>query len=229
MFEFVLAAVTAFASPQLAPVPALRAAHVRLAMHEGDQGGSSLSSLFAKEVARQAAAARPRTKSLWAQTLQQGGHIAPSSAGKTKRGSPMAPGQRLLAREHEAARQDAAARLRQQASLHKKRQFGDFENGRLSELSGAQVCAESGPGTLGQMSMAHVQHLRQLAEEEAARAEVGVREAEAEAEAARVVRARTDSAAPRAAAKERASAAAARAARFLEDEVGALRLQVRSF
>ena len=78
--------------------------------------------------------------------------------------------------------------------------------------------------------MGQVRSLGEVSREEAARAEEAAREAEkeAEAEAARVARDQTGEAGMREVSKDRASAATARAVRFLEQEVGALRLQVWS-
>ena len=186
--------------------------------------------------ARPAAKLREAAKAAW--RAKQESTLRP--AGATTRGSrrawlqPPGPGDRFLARDHAAARQDAAARKRHQASSFKAgaaAQFGDFEPGRLSEQSGgAQIVAGPDPSRLSELSMGQVRSLGEVSREEAARAEEAAREAEkeAEAEAARVARDQTGEAGMREVSKDRASAATARAVRFLEQEVGALRLQVWS-
>lgn len=133
--------------------------------------------------------------------------------------------------------------LRRQGFLARnKPAFGEFTGGPLSQQSGMHALCEpstAGRGRLAQgerhlslseLSMARVRQLGASAEAEAERAAQLVQDAEAEAETALAARARiaaTDTEAMEAA-KKRASSAAARAARFVEDQVDALREQLEA-
>ena len=132
------------------------------------------------------------------------------------------------------AAEDAASRVRQQANYAKKNAKNNAQAmwsagpSRLSEQSGGQIIQDAGrTGGYSELSKTHVRRLVGQFGEEAAKAEASLQEAEAEAEAARVARGRTNVAEQKEVATECASAAEARAARFLEAMVGALHMKVR--
>ena len=118
------------------------------------------------------------------------------------------------------AAEDAASRVRQQANYAKKNAKNNAQAAmwsagpsRLSEQSGGQIIQDTGrTGGYSELSKTHVRRLVGQFGEEAAKAEASLQEAEAEAEAARVARGRTNVAELKEIATECASAAEARAA-----------------
>ena len=135
---------------------------------------------------------------------------------------------RRIASQKAQAAAEAATRRRQQAIFDKHnaaRKFGGFVGG-LNTISYSP--GADGPGRLTQLSRAHVLSLGQKSEEEAVWAAASAQDAEAEVEAACVARAHATRIEEREAAKQRGLAAAARAAQFLETEVGALRMQAHA-
>ena len=147
---------------------------------------------------------------------------------------------------HKTLQKTAAAEaqlegLRRQGYLARSKPvFGEFTGGPLSRQSGMHTRREPPTASRGrlaqgerhlglsELSMGRVRQRGVSAEAEAERAALLVQEAEAEAEAALAARshiAATDTEAMEAA-KKTASSAAALAARFVEDQVGALREQL---